>query len=100
MRTGPSKTAAWVAAWRGWGRKLPAEARLVDDPWGSLFGGPATRWMQRVPGPLTVPVWPLALHMQVRTRAIDDVLASFLASGGRQVLILGAGYDCRAARFA
>ena len=93
-------TAAWVAAWRGWGRKLPAEARLVEDPWGNLFGGPAARWVQRVPGPLTVPVWPLALHMQVRTRAIDDLLASFLASGGRQVLILGAGYDCRAARFA
>jgi methyltransferase (TIGR00027 family) len=36
--------------------------------------------------------------MQVRTRAIDDVLRAFVAEGGRQVLILGAGYDCRAAR--
>src|SRR5688572_9755234 len=38
--------------------------------------------------------------MQVRTRAIDDVLHRFVAGGGTQVLILGAGYDCRASRFA
>jgi methyltransferase (TIGR00027 family) len=38
--------------------------------------------------------------MQLRTRAFDDVLTQFLASGGRQVLLLGAGYDCRALRFA
>jgi methyltransferase (TIGR00027 family) len=38
--------------------------------------------------------------MQLRTRALDDVLFEFIASGGRQVLLLGAGYDCRAVRFA
>jgi methyltransferase (TIGR00027 family) len=38
--------------------------------------------------------------MQLRTRAFDDVLTQFLASGGRQVVLLGAGYDCRALRFA
>ncbi|HEX6242738.1 MAG TPA: SAM-dependent methyltransferase, partial [Polyangiales bacterium] len=38
--------------------------------------------------------------MQLRTRAFDDVLRSFLARGGRQVVLLGAGYDCRALRFA
>lgn len=100
MRDDPSKTAAWVATWRGWGQKLPKEARIVDDPYGTLFGGRRARWLLRIPRPLTVPVWPLALHMQVRTRAIDDVVRAFLADGGRQVLILGAGYDCRASRFA
>jgi methyltransferase (TIGR00027 family) len=39
-------------------------------------------------------------YMQVRTRLFDDELRSFLAAGGRQVVILGAGSDCRAARFA
>src|SRR5262249_25735248 len=39
------------------------------------------------------------LGMQLRTRVLDDVLLGFVAQGGRQVLLLGAGFDCRAARF-
>ena len=40
------------------------------------------------------------LFMQVRTRLVDEALLAFVAGGGRQVLLLGAGYDFRAARFA
>jgi methyltransferase (TIGR00027 family) len=40
------------------------------------------------------------LWIQIRTRVLDDVLREFVTSGGRQVLLLGAGFDCRAARFA
>jgi methyltransferase (TIGR00027 family) len=36
--------------------------------------------------------------MQVRTRVIDDQLRAWLARGGRQLVVLGAGYDCRALR--
>ncbi len=36
--------------------------------------------------------------MQVRTRLIDDAVRAFVADGGRQVVVLGAGYDCRALR--
>jgi methyltransferase (TIGR00027 family) len=36
--------------------------------------------------------------MQVRTRVIDDALRAWLADGGRQLVLLGAGYDCRALR--
>jgi methyltransferase (TIGR00027 family) len=36
--------------------------------------------------------------MQVRTRLIDDAVRRFVAAGGRQVVVLGAGYDCRALR--
>src|SRR5262249_10604890 len=36
--------------------------------------------------------------MQVRTRVIDDAVRAFVAAGGRQVVLLGAGYDCRALR--
>lgn len=41
-------------------------------------------------------------YMQVRTRVIDDELRAFLAANPRapQLVILGAGYDCRAARLA
>ena len=39
------------------------------------------------------------MYMQVRTRILDDALVRFAAEGGRQVVLLGAGYDCRALRF-
>lgn len=44
------------------------------------------------------PLLPWALYMQVRTRALDDALRGFIARGGRQVVILGAGFDARASR--
>ena len=41
----------------------------------------------------------LLLTVQVRTRLIDEALADFVRKGGTQVLLLGAGFDARAARF-
>jgi methyltransferase (TIGR00027 family) len=103
MREGtPSLTAAWVAAARTMGTLLPPEARLADDPYGFRLalglGHPpkvaaaALRWL-----------WPMrvgVMYMQVRTRILDDLLLAFVARGGRQIVLLGAGYDCRALRFA
>lgn len=103
-----SRTAAWVAVCRGLGVLLPEEARLCDDPFGARFGGLAAvraigerapelmrRAFSHLPGGSTG-----ILYMQVRTRVLDDELRAFVASGGRQVVLLGAGFDCRAARFA
>lgn len=59
-----------------------------------------SRFAARAPSAATIPLWPLVLYVQVRTRVIDDVFRSFVAREGAQVVILGAGYDCRAARFA
>ena len=103
MREGtPSRTAAWVAAARSMGTLLPPEARLADDPYGLRFAagldgpppgsGLAVRWF------LPMRVW--VMYMQVRTRILDDILLAFVERGGRQVVLLGAGYDCRALRFA
>ena len=97
MRDKPSLTAAWVATCRTLGQKLPEAARLVDDPYGASCGprigsSPSTRRTS------PLPMWPFVMYMQVRTRVIDDAVRAFVASGGRQILILGAGYDCRAAR--
>src|SRR5262249_2931414 len=101
MRNQPSRTAEIVAFARSIAKKLPRDAQLADDPYGALFAGPAASlFAERSPSVFTIPLWPLTLYMQVRTRAIDDVLRGFLDGGGRQVMILGAGYDCRAARFA
>ena len=104
--TEPSRTAAWVAVTRGLGALLPADARLIDDPYGLQFAGsgPAgrwaraaaerdARWLARLPG---AQAW--IIYMQVRTRVLDDAVRAFVARGGAQLVILGAGYDCRALR--
>ncbi|HEY0483653.1 MAG TPA: SAM-dependent methyltransferase [Kofleriaceae bacterium] len=104
----PSRTAQWVAAARGMGRLLPETVRLADDPYGLAFASPGiaravdrtrdTRperadAIARVPG---LSLW--IVYMQVRTRLLDDAVRAFVAAGGGQVVLLGAGYDCRALR--
>jgi methyltransferase (TIGR00027 family) len=104
----PSRTAQWVAAVRGMGRLLPEAVRIADDPYGLAFSSPRiTRlvehargtWPERAAAIARVPglsTW--IVYMQVRTRLIDDDVRAFAAAGGRQVVVLGAGYDCRALR--
>jgi methyltransferase (TIGR00027 family) len=97
-----SSTAALIATARGLGRVLPFEAQLAHDPFGERFaeGGLrivahfAHRW------PFRTKLRNFLLGVQVRTRAIDLALESFLRDGGTQVVVLGAGYDARAWRFA
>src|SRR5512140_746905 len=101
----PSHTAQWVAAARGLGRLLPEAVRIADDPYGLAFlssgvaglvnrsaDGQAEAFA-RIPG---LRKW--IMYMQVRTRIIDDDVRAFVAAGGRQIVMLGAGYDCRALR--
>ncbi len=121
----PSRTAAWVAAARQLGRLLPESIRLADDPYGAAFTSPLfarlieqaieetplseglarTRLdtaLRTIRHPLTklpgLRAW--ILYMQVRTRVIDDALRTFAGTPGRQLVLLGAGYDCRALRLA
>lgn len=98
----PSRTAQWVAAARGLGMLLPADVRIADDPYGVAFSSPriAKLLAERNPRALTalpgLKTW--VVYMQVRTRVLDDAVRAFVASGGRQVVLLGAGFDCRAIR--
>src|SRR5262249_33277528 len=97
----PSFSAAWVAACRSLGAKLPEDARLADDPYGAWFAGRRAAFLARaLPRVATRPLWPAARYMQVRTRVVDDALRACVRAGGRQVLLLGAGYDARATRLA
>jgi methyltransferase (TIGR00027 family) len=107
----PSFTAAFVAACRGLTPMLPREVQLIDDPLGLRFAGPwltpLARSLVSARGPLRLaaqsallPVLPWVVYMQVRTRAIDEALLGFVAEGGAQVVILGAGFDTRAVRLA
>jgi len=98
----PSRTAQWVAAARGLGMLLPADIRIADDPYGVAFSSPriAKLLEEKSPRALTslpgLKTW--VVYMQVRTRVLDDAVRAFVAGGGRQVVLLGAGFDCRALR--
>jgi methyltransferase (TIGR00027 family) len=98
----------WVAACRGLGTYLPPEEQLVRDPFGLDFGGPAARALgdalDRLPPSISAAVvrtWAASAGvywMQIRSRVIDLAVEDFVARGGAQVVILGAGFDCRAFR--
>jgi methyltransferase (TIGR00027 family) len=99
----PSRTAGHVAALRGLGVLLPPVARLIDDPWGAEWTGygRVRRLAAVMPGlaqRLSRPMWRWLLYMQVRTYALDQEVARFAESGGRQLIVLGAGLDARALR--
>lgn len=107
----PSFTAAWVAAMRGLGAFLPDALRLVEDPYGLRFGSRFIRSLRETPAAeararSTARIWlrggvrRFAVYMQVRTRVIDDDVDAFARAGGRQIVLLGAGFDCRAWRLA
>jgi methyltransferase (TIGR00027 family) len=105
MRDGtPSRTAAWVALARGLAERLPPEAQLAIDPYGAAFEEGQRPRVQRaleraglrVERFRAIKSW--ILYMQVRTRVIDDAVRAFVARGGRQLVLLGAGYDTRALR--
>ncbi|HEX5657511.1 MAG TPA: SAM-dependent methyltransferase [Polyangiales bacterium] len=105
-----SLTAQWVAAARTVGALLPSELVLARDPFGVEFARGGMRkfanlllsqpLLARTLLPHAGPLTGFLLWMQLRTRALDDVLLAFVRGGGRQVVLLGAGYDCRALRFA
>jgi methyltransferase (TIGR00027 family) len=86
----------------------PADARIVDDPYAAWFLTPLSRaHLAAVTatgnaagiGPVLLPA--LTGYIQVRHRYMDDCLRARLARGGiEQVVVLGAGYDMRAWRFA
>jgi methyltransferase (TIGR00027 family) len=105
-----SFTARWVAAMRGLGAFLPERLRLVDDPYGLRFAR-GLGALFALPGVArragaAAPIWMrgylrrFAIYMQLRTRVIDDDVAAFVRAGGRQLVLLGAGFDCRAWRLA
>jgi len=73
-----------------------AEPRLFDDSYARHFSSPGSKaafqGAQRL-GPL------FSASLRVRTRWFDDVVLREVERGVAQVLILGAGMDCRALRF-
>lgn len=98
-----SKTALGIAAIRAIEHELPPAQRIIDDPFARHFVGEFLHrliytvsrfgWSARqAPGVIG---WLVA-----RERAMDEALIRALNEGIEQLLILGAGYDARAYRFA
>lgn len=98
MRDGRvSDTASHIAVARGLGQYLPDDACLVVDPYGERFARGLFGFLSR--RPFFRPLFQsLVLPIQVRTRLIDLALIEFVEGGGRQILLLGAGFDSRAVR--
>jgi methyltransferase (TIGR00027 family) len=99
----PSRTADDVAALRGLGVLLPPSARLIDDPFGAEWTGygQLRRLATVMPNAaqlLSRPFWRMLLYMQVRTFVLDQEVVRFAGTGGRQLVLLGAGLDARALR--
>jgi methyltransferase (TIGR00027 family) len=102
-----SKTAAQMALSRALEARRPAAERICSDPFAERLLGarhrmllaarPLRAWIER----LIEALFPGHHHyVLVRTRAIDDFLDEQLTGEVRQLVILGAGYDSRAYRFA
>ena len=88
-------TAAIIAAVRAAESELPAGERLFADPYARLFA-PAPNVDEVVEQFRALTV--LTQQVRVRTRYIDDFVRRGIADGARQIVILGAGFDCRALR--
>lgn len=104
----PSITAQWTAVVRALELDRPEPERIVSDEFAPVFltatfrgvleslrlGSPLVRLAERheLAG--------VSAFVLLRHRFIDEHLQAALAQGAEQVLVLGAGYDSRAYRFA
>ena len=106
---GPSRTARLVALYRAIESSRPTASRLFDDPFAPGFLGwryGCALGLSRLPVIGAAFPWSLVDGhwagprgtVAVRTRYIDDVLRDALRGGVDRVVILGAGFDCRAYR--
>ena len=103
-----SRTAEHMAFFRALESLSSPRKRLFNDRYAACFLSPGFRRALRI---ASVPVLGRAIPWLTdviipgarssgiaRTRWIDDALVAALAKGIRQVVILGAGFDCRAFR--
>jgi methyltransferase (TIGR00027 family) len=106
----PSRTAEYMALFRALEHARPPARRLFTDPFARAFLGPRLRWLVTLsvlPGFTDMVYraidrrWPGARTSAVaRTRLIDDRVATAIAEGVRQIVLLGGGFDSRPYRLA
>lgn len=104
----PSSTAQWTTLARALELSRPPHQRIVSDTFAPVFLTPAYRRVLdglRAGRPLVQlaerhELAGISAFVLMRHRFIDDHLLAALADGAEQVVVLGAGYDSRAYRFA
>lgn len=100
-----SRTAEYMAFYRALESARPRAERLFSDPFAIHFLRPSLRRavaLSRIPWLGAAVAWyadrraPGARTSAIaRTRLIDDIVSQTLQEGTRQLVILGAGFDCR-----
>lgn len=90
-----SKTAFIAAAYRA--RATRSGMGICDDPWAERLAGELGAELARV---YDEAMPDAELWVSLRTRYIDDCVREAISDGTRQVVVLGAGLDTRAARLA
>jgi len=91
MRT--TDTAFVIARVRAEEARLPESERLFDDPFARLFDEGGERESA------IMELFPFhRAHVRLRTRFLDDCVRDALKNAVRQILLLGAGFDCRGLR--
>jgi methyltransferase (TIGR00027 family) len=106
LQARPSLTAEAVTMARAVEHLKPPADRVIDDPWAHLFLSRAGRrtiaaWSGSVTGRVLRQLGSTGTsYVPLRHRFIDDHLLAALNAGATQVVLLGAGYDTRAYRFA
>lgn len=103
-----SRTAEYMALFRAIESARPASRRLFNDPFAREFLRPSLRAAAQVSRiPLLGKIIPFIIDTRwagartsgiARTRLIDEILVRALNEGAQQIVILGAGFDCRAYR--
>jgi methyltransferase (TIGR00027 family) len=101
----PSLTAEGVTMARAIEHLKPPADRIVNDPFAHLFLSPAAgralrTWSRVAPSALRRAGAGMTSYVALRHRYIDDQLLASLDAGVEQIVLLGAGYDARAYRFA
>jgi methyltransferase (TIGR00027 family) len=104
----PSRTAEYMAFFRAWESVRPKGKRLFVDPFARHFIRPSSRaavWFSTVPVLGLLIRWyadrrlPGARTSAIaRTRLIDESIRQALGDGLGQIVVLGAGFDCRTYR--
>ncbi len=116
LKNSASLSAGLVAGARALESLAPKKRRIIDDPYAAYFVTgrfePLSKYAKTsLAGPLAYRLITFytntvlkrkngAIAVALRHRFIDDKLSVFLNEGYQQVVLLGAGFDSRAIRFA
>lgn len=87
------QTAAPIANVRAAEGERPESERLFVDPYARLFADGASEAAAFF---AVIPFF--EQHVRLRTRFIDDAVRRALAAGLRDIVLVGAGFDCRGMR--